>query len=82
MRAIVTGATGFIGKALCEELLKESRARCEYTDEILHLTDVLVDGEFVEELKSIMLLFRGSSNQRIIDVPETLKQKQIVIKNL
>lgn len=51
-----------------QELLKESRARCECTDELLSLIDVLVDGEFVEEQKDISLKFRGSSNQRIIDV--------------
>ena len=40
--------------------------RCELTDEILAMTDVLVDGPFVEELKDISLKFRGSSNQRIL----------------
>lgn len=49
-----------------------SRCRCEVTDEALSLVDVLVDGEFVEELHDITLLFRGSSNQRLIDVPKTL----------
>ncbi len=42
------------------------RWRTEVTDEILSLTDVLVDGPFVESLKDISLKFRGSSNQRII----------------
>lgn len=40
--------------------------------------DVLVDGEYVEELRDISLKFRGSSNQRIIDVKETIKQRNIV----
>ena len=40
--------------------------RCEVTDEMLAMTDVLVDGPFVEELKDISLRFRGSSNQRIL----------------
>ena len=40
--------------------------RTEVTDEILAMTDVLVDGPFVEELKDISLQFRGSSNQRIL----------------
>ena len=72
----------YTGYKLDDELLSPSRARCEYTDEMLSLIDVLVDGEFVEELKDITLRFRGSSNQRIIDVPETLKKGEIVIKML
>ena len=63
-----------------EELTGESRARCEVTDEILSYTDVLVDGEFVEEKKNISLQFRGSENQRIIDVPETIKQNKVITK--
>ena len=47
-----------------------SRWRTEVTDEMLELVDVLVDGPFVEELKDISLKFRGSSNQRIINLRE------------
>lgn len=62
-----------------EELTDPNNLRChgEYTDEILSLIDVLVDGEFQEELKDISLKFRGSSNQRIIDVPKTLQEGRI-----
>ncbi len=64
-----------------EELRGKSRARCEVTDEILSLTDILVDGEFVEELKNISLQFRGSENQRIIDVPASIQKNKIIIKD-
>lgn len=69
----------YTGYLLDEELLKESGARCEVTDEMLSLLDVLVDGEFVLEKKDISLRFRGSSNQRIIDVPKTLKEGEITV---
>lgn len=55
-----------------EELTGNSRARCEATDELLSLIDVLVDGEFMEALRDITLRFRGSGNQRILDVPKSL----------
>ena len=51
-----------------EELTGGSRARCEATDELLALVDVLVDGEFVAAKHDISLRFRGSSNQRLLDV--------------
>ncbi len=67
--------TGFL---LDEELLGKSRANTEYTLEMLKNIDVLVDGRFVEELKDISLKFRGSSNQRVIDVRKTLASNEIV----
>ena len=52
-----------------EELLNDtSNCRTEVTDELLGLIDVLVDGAYVEELSDVSLKFRGSSNQRIIDM--------------
>lgn len=69
----------FSGYTLEDELLKDSRARCEVTDEMLSLIDVLVDGEFVEELKDISLRFKGSSNQRLIDLKPTLATGKVVI---
>ena len=62
-----------------EELTGESRARCEVTDDILSLVDILVDGEFQEELKDISLRFKGSSNQRIIDMNKTRSSGEIVL---
>lgn len=49
------------------------------TREYLGDLDVLVDGPFVEAKKDLALRFRGSSNQRLIDVPKTLKEEKIVL---
>ena len=51
----------------------------DITAEILSLVDILVDGRFVEELKQLGLRFRGSSNQRIIDMNKTRESGSIVI---
>ena len=64
-----------------EELLDSSNARChcEYTMDILRNIDVMVDGKFVLELKDVSLRFRGSSNQRIIDMKESLTKNRVVL---
>ena len=59
----------------------EGHPRCEVTDEMLSMIDILVDGPFFEARKNISLRFRGSDNQRIIDLPETLKSGEIVISH-
>ena len=68
----------YSGYLFDKELKKESRARCEYTDEMLSMLDVLVDGRFEEDKKNITLLFRGSENQRLIDVKKSLEEGQVV----
>lgn len=69
----------YSGYLFDKELLGESRARCEVTDRMLSLIDVLVDGEFKEELKKLSLRFKGSENQRILDVKESLKKREAVL---
>lgn len=63
-----------------EELLDPSSSHhSEVTEEIFGLIDVLVDGRFIEAQKDISLVFRGSRNQRIIDMPATRKSGKIVL---
>ena len=62
-----------------DQLQGESRARCEVTDEMLSLLDVLVDGRFVLAKKNIRLRFRGSENQRLIDMNKTRETGEIVL---
>ncbi len=64
-----------------EEILKGSRANTEYSKALLEKIDVLVDGRFEKDKKDIRLKFRGSTNQRIIDVKSTLLQNKIVLWN-
>ncbi len=54
----------------------------EFTDEILDNTDILVDGRFVEELRNLMLNFRGSENQRIIDMKQTREKDEVILSPL
>ncbi|MFC2647791.1 anaerobic ribonucleoside-triphosphate reductase activating protein [Atopobium sp. oral taxon 416] len=53
--------------------------RTDVTDRILNTLDVLVDGPFIQAEKDISLRFRGSANQRLIDMPKTLKTGRVVI---
>ena len=57
-----------------ENIIKDETLR-----EILKYTDVLVDGAYIDELRDISLAFRGSSNQRIIDVQKTLDSNEVVL---
>lgn len=62
-----------------EELTENSRNHIDITTDLLGLVDVLVDGRYLEEEKSLGLRFRGSKNQRVIDMNETRKQGKIII---
>lgn len=60
-----------------EDFLQGGRAECEITKEFLSLCDVMVDGPFIQEKRNLMLSYRGSENQRIIDLRETEKSGQV-----
>lgn len=54
-----------------------------YIKTLLELCDVIVDGEFIEEQKDVTLSFKGSRNQRVINVKESMKQNKVVeFKNI
>ena len=61
--------TGFVYESLIHEDQRE----------LLENLDVLVDGPFIQKLQDSDLLFRGSSNQRLIDVPQSLAQNRVVL---
>lgn len=70
----------YSGFTLDGELLRDgSHPRCEVTDEMLSLIDVLVDGRFVREKKNLRLRFRGSENQRLIDLNRSRETGGIVL---
>lgn len=70
--------TGFVWDEKTGELTALNK-NTPLTKDLISLFDVLVDGPFVEELKDIRLKFRGSSNQRVIDVQKSIVQKDCVL---
>lgn len=69
----------YTGYLFDKEIIGKMLDTVPETKEILSLTDVIVDGRFVEELKSLSLKFKGSSNQRTIDVQASLASGDVVI---
>ena len=62
-----------------EELMNRKGYGLDITLALLKYIDVLVDGRFIEEQKDLTLKWRGSKNQRVIDVQESLKQDKVVL---
>ena len=71
----------FSGYLFDSEILGKFAKEMEETKELLKYIDVLVDGEFMIDKKNITLLFKGSSNQRTIDVQKSLQSGSIVLWN-
>lgn len=69
----------YTGYTYERDVLERMCAEWEETKELLSYIDVLVDGEFVQALKDLGLRFRGSSNQRIIDLPKSLRTGKTVL---
>ncbi len=69
----------FTGYVYDQDLVEGGRKYCEATDELLSMLDVLVDGPFIAEQKDLTLKFRGSRNQRVMDMKETLRTGEIVL---
>lgn len=69
----------FSGYLFDKDILAGKLGPWEITKEYLHYVDVLVDGPFIESKKDLNLRFRGSSNQRIIDVKKTLQKGEIIL---
>lgn len=69
----------FSGYLFDSQIRDEMCEKWEETKELLSYIDVMVDGKFVEGLRDITLRFRGSSNQRIIDVKESLAVGSVVL---
>lgn len=69
----------FTGYVFEKDILNRMLPKWKYTKKMLEQIDYLVDGPFVEAKKDITLRFRGSSNQRIIDVKKSLETGEVVI---
>lgn len=69
----------FSGYLFDRDILSGRLGDWDVTQEYLSYLDVLVDGPFVEEKKNLSLRFRGSENQRLIDVPASLAAGQVVL---
>ncbi len=68
----------YTGYVLDQDLILGGKKYCEVTDEMLSYIDILVDGRFKEELKDITLIYRGSSNQRLIDLKASKQANKII----
>ena len=69
----------FSGYLFDKQIMEVMAKKYDFTKEFIKYIDVLVDGEFHEDEKDLSIIYRGSRNQRIIDVKASLKKKKIVL---
>ena len=69
----------YTGYTFDKDIIEDMCKKWKETPELLSYLDVIVDGKFEEDKKDIKLRFRGSSNQRIIDVKKSLKEKKAIL---
>lgn len=68
----------YSGYLFDRDMIEGGKVYTQFTNDMLSNIDYLVDGEFIEEKKNLMLKFRGSSNQRIINVPASIKEGKTI----
>lgn len=71
--------SGYTQVSLFEQLMHDALRGDNQLYELIKNVDVLVDGRYVDELRDIALKWRGSSNQRVIDVKKSLRKGQVVL---
>ena len=69
----------YTGYTFDKDVMENMYSKWQETPEVLSYLDVIVDGKFEEDKKDLKLRFRGSSNQRIIDVKKSLKEKKAIL---
>ena len=68
--------TGYVYE---NDIMGRMMKKWKYTKDIMQCIDVLVDGPFIEEEKQINLRFRGSKNQRLIDIPKSMEKGEVIL---
>lgn len=71
----------YTGYTFETDILKDMFSKYNETKELMSFIDVLVDGEFIQDRKNVSLKFRGSDNQRIINVPLSIEKGETVLWN-